>query len=935
MQHLRLRTEYNFKRAYGPIQKVASRVKELGCISAGIADIGTWGHVAWDKACRSVGIKPIFGSEIAVVADERLKERQPQNFMAFLARTNDGLRELYELVTLSTENFYYAPRIDYNDIKGITDNIIILSGHSPNMDLLRPQRNLYFENTFLSSPDIRDHLIIEKNTVATADNFYPMAEDKTVYEIVLGKNREDRTKPMHIPSFHEMKSFGIHHGFSLSDELASECNAELPKSRLVKFNSDKTLEQICREAIHIRCKDWNDVYENRLTRELKLIKDKDYEDYFYVLWDAIHYAKKRMLVGPARGSSCGSLVCYLLSITEIDPIPYGLLFERFIDVTRKDLPDIDIDFADNRRELIFDYLEKKYGNDCVARLGTILRYKAKSAIGEVAKITMVPESDVAEVKNHVIERSAGDERANFCIKDTFLETDIGKEVIKKHSQMIYAADLENHASHSGQHAAGIVVTKDPVSWFCSFDKNKGALQVDKIDAERLNILKIDALGLRTLSVIQDILEQIGKSYEWLYGIPTNDKSSFSILNNKRYAGVFQFEGYALQGFASQMVFESLNDLVAVTALARPGPLGSGSANDYVERRTGKKETSYIHPLMEEYTKDTYGTIIYQEQVMQIVKNIGKFSWEDTSTVRKAISKSYGVEYLYKFLEKFRKGASENGLTEEQADSIWYHIKSMGSWAFNKSHAVAYGVVSYWCCYLKQHYPLEFAVANLRNAKDDQQSINLLREFHREGFKYKPFDLNQSEANWSIKNGVLIGGFTGIKGCGEKKAQTIIKKRLEGMSLTPSEMKMVSSPVTPWDDIFECQTKFGHMKENPKEFNIVTPIINISDIKNDTTGQFCIFGKIKEKKLRDVNEPASLSKRGGQKILVNNLWLNLVVEDDTGSIICSVDRFRYDKIGRYIIEKINEDEDWLLIKGFVVKGFKIVAIEKYRHLTKKE
>lgn len=934
MQHLRLRTEYNFKRAFGAIEKVASRCKELGCTSAGIADVGTWGHVAWEKACKSVGIKPIFGTEIPVVDDSKLREKQPPNYMAFIARNNDGLREIYELVTLSTEQFYYFPRIDYHDVSGVTDNVIILSGHSPNWNLLKKQRNLFLEHTFMTPELVRNN-IYDSNIIATADNFYPTAEDKKIYEILLNSNRDDRTFPMHIPSKEEFSIYGINDGFNLSDALAAECNAELPKAQLVRFNCDKTLEQICREAISTRVSSWNEVYEQRLNRELQLIKDKDYEDYFYVLWDAIAFAKKHMLVGPARGSSCGSLVCYLLSITEIDPIPYGLIFERFIDVTRKDLPDIDVDFADTRRELVFKYIEDKYGKDCVARLGTILRYKAKSAISDVAKATMVPEAEVSELKNQIIERSGGDSRARFCIMDTFNELDIGKSVVEKHPQMRLAGELEYHASHSGQHAAGIVVTQEPISWFCSYDKSKGALQVDKIDAERLNLLKIDALGLRTLSVLQDILDQIGRDYEWLYRLPTKDEKAFKVLNDKRYAGVFQFEGYALQSFTSQMVIEEINDIVAITALARPGPLNSGSATDYVEKRTGRKPTDYLHPMCEEYTKDTYGTIIYQEQVMQIVRNVGKLSWEDTSTLRKALSKSYGVEYFDKFWEKFKIGAAENGIEEKEARHIWDHVNSMGSWSFNLSHAVAYGIVSYWCCYLKAYHPLEFAVANLRHAKDSQQSIKLLREFVREGFRYIPFDITLSEVNWSIKDGMLVGGLTGIKGCGEKKAQTIANKIKNKIPFAPGELKIINNPITPWDDIFECNTRFGHIIKNPEEYNIVSPIMNIGDITNSTEGKFVVFGKLKEKNLRDMNEAVNLAKRGGKKVTSHNLWLNIMVEDDTGSIICRIPRFIYPEWGKPIVETMVEDEDWLLIKGEISRGFRLIVVEKWRHLTKKE
>lgn len=945
MIHLKLRTEFSFRCAYGPINKVISRIKYLGHKAAGICDRnGTWGHVAFYNECMTAGIKPILGAEIAVVENAKLRERQPPNYMAFIARNNAGLKELYELVTQSTDNFYYIPRIDYSDVSGVSDDIFVLSGPTPNLQLLESKNNLLMEISFLTNPAMLDFIagyaLGYPPAVLTCDNYYPAAEDKMIYEILLNKDRDNYTFPMHIPDLYELwngvKHLPLDKRYRYEDVthgVANECNVTLPQAQLVRFNKEKTLDQLCREAAKGRAIDLSKAeYNDRLVRELQLIKDKDYEDYFYVLWDLIKFAKTKMLVGPARGSSCGSLVCYLLGITEIDPLPYGLLFERFIDVTRKDLPDVDIDFADDQRDLVFDYLYDKYGKECVARLGTISRFKAKSAISQVAKATIVPEADVAELKNRIIERSTGDSRARFCIQDTFKELDIGKAVIEKHPQMMYAGDLEYHASHSGQHAAGIVVTQDPITHYCSLDRRTGALQVDKYDAEKLNLLKIDALGLRTLSILQDILDQIGKSREWLYRLPTNDQAAFDVLNNKRYAGIFQFEGFALQSFCSQMTVEGFEDYASITSLARPGPLNSGSATDFVEKRTGRKPVDYLHESCKEYTSQTYGTIIYQEQVMQVVRGVGKLSWEDTSTLRKAMSKSFGEEYFNQFWQRFRKGAQENGINEKDAKHIWDHVNTMGSWSFNRSHAVAYGLVSYWCCYLKAHHPLEFAVANLRNARDNDQAIRLLREFSREGVTYVPVDVEKSEINWTFQQGVLIGGLTGIKGCGIKKASEIIKKRKHKTPFTAGELRLLNNPVTPWDDVFECKTRYGHMRENPEKYNIITPIKDISELSGETEGEFLVFGKLKEKNLRDMNETVNLAKRGGRKTTTNNLWLNIMVEDDTGSIICRIDRWKYPEIGKPIIENMQEDEDWLLIKGRVSKGFRLIVVEKYRHLT---
>jgi DNA polymerase III alpha subunit len=330
-------------------------------------------------------------------------------------------------------------------------------------------------------------------------------------------------------------------------KIAELCNAALPVAKMVSFKSDKSLRQLCEDGAPYRNLDLDDeVYAARLKRELDTIASKQFEDYFFVIADMIAYAKRHMMVGPARGSSAGSLVCYLTGITDVDPIKHNLLFERFIDISRADLPDIDIDFQDDRREMVFEYLREKYGAEKVAHLGTVSRYKAKSTIAEVAKSLGVPAWAVNDLKGAIIERSGGDPRSNLCILDTLNDLDVGKKVLAKFPQMRVAAELENHARHSGVHAAGILVTEEPVSSYCSVSAANGAAQINKKDAEDLNLLKIDALGLRTLSVLQDALEQVGWSRDQLLNYQLEDEAAFAVLNEERYAGIFQFEGHALQ-----------------------------------------------------------------------------------------------------------------------------------------------------------------------------------------------------------------------------------------------------------------------------------------------------------------------------------------------------------------------------------------------------
>jgi DNA polymerase III alpha subunit len=938
MINLRNRTEYSFREVYGPIDKVIAACGKEEAI--GICDRhGTWGHVEFSKACKKAGKKPILGVELAVVEDMNLREKQGVNFMNFLPMNNKGLQELYALTTLATEHNYYHPRIDYGVLFDLSDDIIILSGSSPVWGSLPKRDNLIIEiNPTVTKKSWDVAQARGFDIVATGDNFYPRSQDEKVYEVVAGRNRHMRTSPMNILDDYswarlfpflpeEDRARAIQNTYAIADL----CNAQLGHAELPHFKAEKSLEQMCIEGAIERHVDLaTPVYAARLRREIDMIAEKGFADYFYIVWDLIKYAKQHMLVGPARGSSCGSLVCYLLRITDIDPIPYDLLFERFIDINRKDLPDIDIDFQDDRREMVFEYLRQTYGQECVARIGSIMRYKAKSAIGDIAKELNIPAWEVADLKNAMIERSGGDSRASFCILDTFNEIEVGRKTLEKYPQLKIAADVENHARQSGQHAAGVIITSKPLANYCSVDKVTGAAMIDKKDAEALDLLKVDALGLRTLSVLQDVLDQVGWTREQLVTYPTDDAAAFEILNKQKFAGIFQFEGYALQSIVKQIKVENFEDITSLTAIARPGPLISGGAAEWTKRRIGDHPTAYMHALCEPMTKVTYGIVIYQEQVMQIAREVGQLSWEDVSSLRKAMSKSLGKEFFDQYWVRFEKGAASLGVSPEDAKMVWENINTMGSWSFNRSHAVAYAMVSYWCVVLKSKFPLEFAAACLRNARDDDQCIRLLRELYKEGFKYKSFDPDKSDKNWSVQDGELIGGLTSIKGVGEKVAEDIINRRSSGQPYTARQKNLLANGTTPYDQIFECHDKFGHIRADPSAYKINTPIADIEQIDSEFEGEVVIFGRLKEKNLRDHNETILVQKRNGRQMSGQTLFLNLTVEDDTGTIQVTIDRHKYLRIGSPIVEE-GKLGDWFLWKGKVQKGFRRLYVERWRKL----
>lgn len=946
MIHLRLRTEYSFRKAYGRAEEILTHLQQP--THAAITDIGgTWGHVSWAKACKRAGVKPIFGVELVVVRDASKRERQNTAQVVLLARNDAGLQELYRLVSRANDaqHFYYTPRLDYGDLLLASDNLYQLWGSGTLTELIEPRHT----NVLLLTPSNASwnrRAMAQKGfrkTVA-CENHFIVPDDRAVYDILAQRDKITRTTPMHILSEDELRLAvpeATDECFATCRAIADDCVASLPIAQSVRVEGALSLYDQCLMGASRRgillTEDGrallDDTYQQRLVRETDMIEDKKFSDYFNLVSDMVRWAKQHMLVGPARGSSAGSLVCYLLDITDVDPLVHGLMFERFIDITRADLPDIDIDFQDTRREMVFEYLRNKYGAERVGRIGTVARLKAKSALGDVAKELGIPSWEIRDVQDAVIDRSSGDARAQFCVMDALDSLEIGRALVEKYPSLRLAAKLEAHAQHTGKHAAGIIVAQDPIQNFCSIDHAEQA-QIDKKDAEVLNMLKIDALGLRTLSIIQDTLDNIGKQREWLVNYPLDDTAAFEVLNAERWSGIFQFEGYALQSLARQMKVQSFDDLQVIGALARPGPLHCGAATEFISRRCGKEPITYLHPLCAQDTASTYGIVIYQEQVMALGRTVGNLTWEQVSELRKAMSKSLGEEFFNRYWLDFEKGALDNGIPSADARRIWDKICTFGSWAFNKSHSISYGLISYWCCVLKAHHPQQFAAASLRNVKDHGQGIQILRDLVHEGFGYVAVDAQNSTETWAVHNGVLLGGLTNIKGVGASKARDIIARRDSGRALLPGQRKLLSDARTPYDDIFEGKRRFGSIYSDPRSHRVTSgPVSMVKDIGDP--GEYLFIAKIKEKNLRDMNEYGNVVKRGGKIIKSDPLFLNLVLEDDSGSIIARINRFDYKHWGAPLIEraKIN---DWFLWKGTINNdGWRLVMLERWRCLESSE
>jgi len=935
MINLKISTEYNFGVTYGRIQSIIDNCSEK---HLAITDPNTFGHVKFYNACKKAGINPILGLKVFIVGDTDLMERQPIDEVILLAKNNEGLKEIYHLNTLANQNFYYIPRLKWNHLPLIGENIFIIVPET-----VSPQFMLMHDNAYIalniSNSLKRNQEIIEKyvdyKLVVIGDNYYPTPDDEETYQLFI-KNPENKSSPMHIIQEDEarglipnLSSWAIQN----THLIAQECKVTLPSGGLPVFKSDKSIMDLCLEGAKKRNLTLTQLYLDRLSREVELIRGKKYEDYFFIISDLVIYAKNHMLVGPSRGSSAGSLVCYLLFITDIDPILHGLIFERFIDLNREDLPDIDIDFQDTKRYMVIDYLREKYGEKNVGTIGTVLTMQSKSAIAKVAEGLGISSFEIEDFKQAIPKPKEGDSRVDFSILDTFKEMEIGQEILKKYPGMIHAGYMEGHASHHGKHAAGIVVSQHPIDDYCSKTRD-GVCQIDKKDAEKINMLKIDALGLRTLSILQDCLDAIGKDRDWLLNYPLDDDAIWKVFNEGKFAGIFQFEGQAVQSLVNQMIIDKFNDLVCLVSLARPGPLASGTALQFVRTRSGEIKPTYMDELIKPDTEETLGCIVYQEQVMNIIRNVGLMSWEEVSELRKIMSKTLGEESFTKYWEKFLAGANKNGLSAKKAKQIWDSIRTFGAYAFNKSHAVSYGLISYWCAILKTYHPIEFYCACLNNSSGDDQSIKLLREFVKGGGEFLPIDLEISELNWTIcyERKILIGGFTNLIGVGEKKAVNLITKLENGDKLTPKQKEMMFKPKTPFDNLFETQDKYGDIYKNPKKYKVNSgKVSHIQEILKKGQGDYVFIGKLKERKIKDSNEASNVQRRGGRILEGQTQYLSCKIEDDTGEIMAGIGRSNFIESGKSFLEKIKED-DWLIVKGTIQNDFNYMNILKWRKLS---
>jgi DNA polymerase III alpha subunit len=949
---MRIRTGYSFKTGYGHLKDVKARIDQLGWTRYPISDRNsTFAFNRWSKMSKA----PAFGVELSVTT-KYLEKNSATDWWTFFAL--DNLVSLNELVALSTAAPDRDPALLYEHALAAKD-VLKIVGEWANLDAITPKaRDLYVA----LSPGTPRHLYAQAKErgfkfIATSENYYAKPEDRETYRVALGKRSATQTYPLYILDDDEWRK-AVYFADDKDRESALKnrnaamlrCNARLTKATLVKPTIKSPLRSMCEAGAKRLGVDLNDeTYRARLDKELGLISDKKFEDYFYIIADIIEWAKDRMLVGPARGSSCGSLVCYLIGITTVDPIPYDLIFERFIDINRADLPDIDIDFSDAFRQEVFDYVEKKYGKERTARLGTVGTFQPRSALTAAGTALAIPKFRVEKLIESLIVRSSGDARALQTLSDTLQETHTGREFIKDYPEVLVATPLEGHPTNASQHAAGVIITQEPIARYVAVDERTNSAMCDKKDAEDLGMLKIDMLGLTQLSIFERTLVLAGLAEEdrvsrrvsmkdgkrivdFFTALPLDDQKAFDVINKRQYSGIFQFNGRAPQSLANSIHTDHVEDLISMVALARPGPMVSGGANAWVDRKLGNAEIEYPHPLFEPMMRNTLGVVMYQEQVMQIGRDIGDLSWDDVTQLRKAMSKSLGKEYFDRYGDRWKANAIKKGVPESVVTKVWDDLCAYGSWAFNRSHSVAYGIVAYWSCWLKAHYPVEFAAATLDAESDPKKQLLMLRELKAEGFEYLPIDVNRSEERWTIADGKLIGPLTSIKGIGPSAVNLIKEAREKKTALRPSLVKLLARPVTPIDSLYPIDDAVKKLHPRLDEI-IVSPVTPIAQIEPNGGYQTVVVIGVAERVVpRDENEAIKVAQRGGVVKTGQTASLNLFVRDDSGEILCKISWRDYDALnGAYLSENTRAEKTLYAIKGSVPKDFRMIWVNRIKYL----
>jgi len=830
--HLHVHSEYSLLDGAIKIKDMVQRVKELGMPGIALTDHGNMhGTIEFYQAAKKAGIKPIIGCELYLSRRTR-HDKDPQldkssNHLTLLAKNNAGYKNLLKLVSLAyMEGLYYKPRIDWELLAKYSEGIICLSGCMAGVlceNILQNNgqeaeseaiklKNIFGDDFYL---EIQDHNIPEQQTInahllkmssslnipliATNDSHYINKEDAKLQDALLaiqtGKTLDDKdrmqfsTQEFYLKTAEEMSKLFAYAPSSISNslEILDKCNLEIELDRQILpqfivpdgFTEASFLKKLAWEGLNQRYKTINEKIQQRFDYEMEVINNMGFAAYFLIVSDFISYAKKNEIpVGPGRGSAAGSIIAYSLGITNINPLQFDLLFERFLNPERISMPDIDIDFCIDNRYKVIEYTKQKYGNDHVAQITTFGRMAARLAIRDVGRVLGVPLSDIDKVTKLIPSIGSSIGKAleeNKELRQIYDSREDIKEVIDM------AMKLEGIARHTGIHAAGIVISKDPLMEDVPLIEKDGQLvtMFQKDDVEKIGLLKMDFLGLRNLTMIAKTIKLIKDTQGIDINIdelPLIDRETYITLSKGQSIGVFQLESSGMQALLKSLQPNVFEDIIALLALYRPGPLGSGMDKDFVNRKHGREKIVYPVPELEPILKDTYGTILYQEQVMQISSLLGGFSMAKADILRKAMGKK-DKDAMDQMKTEFIHGATEKGFDKKKATDIFDMMAKFAEYGFNKSHSAAYAFITYQTAFLKTHYPVEYMAALISSSMGNTDKVSLyINETRNMGIEILPPNINESFLDFSIKSSNILFGLNAIKNVGENAILSIIDCR---------------------------------------------------------------------------------------------------------------------------------------------------------------
>ena len=842
--HLHIHSEYSLLDGANRIKDLPIRAKELGMDAIALTDHGSmFGVIDFYKACKANGVKPIIGCEVYVAPRSR-KDKDPNldaryNHLILLAKNNDGYKNLAKLVSLGyTEGFYYKPRIDKEALEQYHENLICCSAclaGEVNQAILKNNMEeakkvaLWFKKLFgedyyleIQNNGIKEQVLVNQKLielsreldiplVATNDAHYLKREDAYNHEVLLciqtGKKMSDEdrmkfeTDELYVKSPEEMSDYfkNVPEAIENTVKIAEKCNVEFEFGHTILPNYDVPeefethydyLKKLCDDGIKNRYGE-NPTKEilERAEFEMNVINQMGYVDYFLIVWDYIHYAKTHNIpVGPGRGSGAGSIVAYAIEITDIDPIKYGLIFERFLNPERISMPDFDVDFCYEKRDQVIDYVCRKYGHDHVSQIITFGTMSARMVIRDVGRVLDVPYAETDKIAKMV------PNELHITIKKAMEQNKELRDLYEQNSDMKKMLDiamaLEGMPRQASTHACGIVITKDPVVDYVPLYRRDDIISTQYImtTLEELGLLKMDFLGLRTLTVIQDTIELVkaNRGIDVEFDKDMNDSKVYKLWQDGNSVGIFQFESQGMTNFMKELKPDCLEDIIAGVSLYRPGPMDQ--IPRYIANKKDPEHAVYTHPALKPILEVTYGCMVYQEQVMQIVRDLAGYSLGRADLVRRAMGKKK-LDVMAKERENFIhgqvdengniiiKGCVRNGIDEKSANKIFDEMAEFAKYAFNKSHAACYAVVAYRTAYLKAYYPVEFMAAMLNSFLGNLDKIPAYtEECKRLNIQILKPDINKSYTKFTVDGDKIRFGLGSIKNVGTSAVDEIVAER---------------------------------------------------------------------------------------------------------------------------------------------------------------